>query len=304
MLPEEEAKTGKDNADEATGKSKKYPILFLPGTSQNAASCHGRMEILTSKGWECHALNLTHNGKYLTSYFLQMDLIKSYIETQLDGRRPVIIGHSQGGSKAQMYLLGKNGDKTAKNRVKAVVLLASTSVSMKHAVQEVNLNLLKMSPLRTLLASMLGALHFETTSFVFGGGPRMWQWLLGTYSNLFMKHTTHTTLLGGGSQGVPASVYTFSKRAIDSHDPAVVDLQTYPIDAEPEHIRDVWIDNDLRMIHLVAENDRIVPRSQSDRISQLWGIDQEVIQGQGHQMGDSGWEEDVMGPVLRFLNAL
>ena len=29
-----------------------------------------------------------------------------------------------------------------------------------------------------------------------------------------------------------------------------------------------------------------------------------VIEGQGHQMGDAGWEQSVMGPLRAFLDAL
>jgi hypothetical protein len=29
-----------------------------------------------------------------------------------------------------------------------------------------------------------------------------------------------------------------------------------------------------------------------------------VIEGQGHQMGDAGWEHSVMGPLRAFIDAL
>lgn len=55
------AKTGHIVVKPPGGASttKPYPLIFLPGTSQNANSWLGRMKILAERGWECHALNIT-----------------------------------------------------------------------------------------------------------------------------------------------------------------------------------------------------------------------------------------------------
>lgn len=34
------------------------------------------------------------------------------------------------------------------------------------------------------------------------------------------------------------------------------------------------------------------------------GAPHTIIEGQGHQMGDEGWEQSVMGPLRTFLDGL
>eukprot|EP00729_Bicosta_minor_P016769 gene16769-30039_t len=58
------------------------------------------------------------------------------------------------------------------------------------------------------------------------------------------------------------------------------------------------------VLHVVAANDRVVPKTQSDAVKWQWGAQQVVIEGPGHELGDQGWEVSVMGPVEKFLNSL
>ena len=55
---------------------------------------------------------------------------------------------------------------------------------------------------------------------------------------------------------------------------------------------------------MVAGNDRIMPRAQSNKVASAWGVEPTVVVGQGHQFGDAGWEESVMAPLRDFLDGL
>lgn len=65
-----------------------------------------------------------------------MKEIREYIDAKLEGRRPVLIGHSQGGSKCQSYLLGPDGDckLDTSSKARAIVLMASSGAKVGEAV--------------------------------------------------------------------------------------------------------------------------------------------------------------------------
>ena len=66
-----------------------------------------RAVLLRAAGYECHALEFVQTGRYLTTYAEQMEKLRTYITDQLDDARPVLKGHSQGGTKVLQYLLAE-----------------------------------------------------------------------------------------------------------------------------------------------------------------------------------------------------
>ena len=57
--------------------------------------------------------------------------------------------------------------------------------------------------------------------------------------------------------------------------------------------REALVADGVAMLYLVAEHDRIVPRSQSEAVGGMWGAPLVVVEGKGHQMGDAGPLGDV-----------
>ena len=88
---------------------------------------------------------------------------------------------------------------------------------------------------------------------------------------------------------------------LSDHDPCVTDLGLVAHARSPQ---DALAADGVAMLHLVAEHDRIVPRSQSEAVAAMWGAPLVVVEGQGHQMGDAGWETSVMAPLRKFLDGL
>ena len=244
------------------------------------------MKILADEGYDCHALNLTQSGSFFTSYASQMKVIREYVSAL---NKPfVMVGHSQGGSKVQMYVLDKHESTSTMPR--GIILLASSDLDVFNAVPKINFYMMQHRPLSCLLSSMTGMLFGEMTSFTFGGGPL--RHVFGMYRGMF--YTKTTTLLGDG----PVSLKHFADVAIDSHDPMITDLMTFRTTSTPKEV----LDNGLEILHLVAAKDRVVPSSQSKAISNRWGgVKPVVIPKQGHEMGDSGWETTVMGEILKFM---
>ena len=91
----------------ANAPMRPFPLVFLAGTSQKADVWRVRMELLRAAGYECHALEFVQTGRYLTTYAEQLEKLRTYITDQLDDARPVLIGHSQGGTKVLQYLLAE-----------------------------------------------------------------------------------------------------------------------------------------------------------------------------------------------------
>ena len=245
------------------------------------------MRILAEKGYDCHALNLTQTGAFFTSYKSQMKFIREYVSRL---KKPfVLVGHSQGGSKAQMYVLDGH-EKNTNTMPQGIILLSSSDLDVFNAVPKINLYMMQHRPISLILSSLIGMIFGELTSFTYGGGP--FRHIFKMYRGMFC--TNSTTLLGDGS----ISLRQFSNKAIDSHDPIITDLMTFTPSSTPR----VVLENGLEVLHLVAEKDCVVPPSQSSAISNRWGgVKSVVIPKQGHEMGDTGWEITVMGEILKFM---
>ena len=111
----------------------------------------------------------------------------------------------------------------------------------------------------------------------------------------------------------------WSEVALDDHDPFILDAMSGGATSGRQHMEAVEsmafvqglneygtaadVDGSV-VLHVVAANDRVVPKTQSDAVKWQWGAQQVVIEGQGHELGDQGWEVSVMGPVEKFLNSL
>jgi len=271
-------------------EKKSLVLIFLPGTAQNIQSCWGRMQQMAAQGYECHALNIVdRKGEFFTSYAEQMRQIREYVMSSSIKQRPfVIIGHSQGGSKAQMYALEKHED--SRSMPQAIVLLASSDLDVLNAVPRINFYMMRSRPVSTILASITGMFWLEATSFTFGGGPL--RHLFGMYRGMFIGEKT--TLLNLGRDD---SVEFFADHAINDHDPFITDLITYSVKSTPKDA----LNQGLKVLHLVAAEDRVVPPSQSVLISKRWNVKPVTIPNQGHEMGDAGWEHDVMKEIGKFL---
>ena len=293
-------------------KRRPHPLVFLSGTSQKADVWRGRMEMLSKDGYECHALDFSQTGRYFTSYEDQLCRIREYILERLEGR-PVLIGHSQGGIKAQLYMLATEGDASVDDdmTVRAVVLMASVEHSFLRAIPDsVTTMMATAGTARFLLALMLGTFYLDPLCFIYGGGP--WRHQLRMHDALFNAHTARTTLISKHSasdariqvEGELTSGLSISQWAdtyITGHEPAVVDFGVVSQVRSPAEAINA---NRCSFLHLVAEYDRVVPREQSQKVSDTWGCTMQVIGGQGHQFGDAGWEQSVMPSIKSFLDAL
>ena len=298
---------------------KPFPIILLAGSSQKANVWARRVEFLTAAGYECHALDFVQTGRYFTSYREQLLRLRQYITENLEEQRPVLIGHSQGGSKAQLYLTAADGDASveAESRVRACILMSSMEPSFLGTSLHVVPWLMQTAGmLRVLAAGTLGAFYLDPICFCFGGGP--WRHDLGLYRALFNDATATTTLAtvqtildarvgyvapaagASSSQGVPLAAW--ADACISDHDPCICDhVGLVPQARSPAEARKA---TRCKLLHLVGETDRIVPRAQSERIARCWQVPMTVVHGQGHQLADSGWEQSVMEPIQTFLDGL
>lgn len=273
------------------------------------------MQLLRECGYECHALDFAQTGRYMTSYAEQIRRIRQYIMERIDGR-PVLIGHSQGGTKAQLFMLASGGDCSvpSESRVRAVVLMASAGSSLLAGTPAALSALCASSGiLRTLAAALLGACHNDLLCFLFGGGP--YRHALGMYRGLFNRETTHSTLMSAQSVAdhrveatlAPAEaggglpIEQWADTCLIDHDPLITDLGIVPHARTPQDALD---SDGCSLLHLVAERDRLVSRSVSERIGAQWRCPVVLVPKQGHQLGDAGWEQSVMEPLRSFLDQL
>lgn len=277
------------------------------------------MEMLAAEGYECHALDFSQTGRYRTSYREQIDRIRHYILEQLDDR-PVLIGHGHGGLKCQLYMLASHGDAmcAADCSVRAMVLMASTfpkkASSLARAVCDVAS---AVGAGRALLAGSFGAAHLDPLCFLHGGGPM--RHVLYTYPALFNPSTRATTLMSETGAADARVTLTSSDGDLSTGLPIARWADTYLADHEPiitdgvssvlsrgrtRATMDALAANACDVLHLVAANDRLVQRAQTDETSRAWQVDSLVVEGQGHQFGDAGWEEHVMTPLRAFLDRL
>ena len=290
--------------------------MLLAGSAQKANVWSRRMEILASWGYECHALDFVQTGCYLTRYSEQMQRLRWYIERKCQGQ-PILIGHSQGGTKAQLYLTAADGDAAIDDedsRVRACVLMASPEQSFVGAAYDIAATFIRHAGiLRAIAAGLLGCFYLDPICFCFGGGP--WRHRLALYRSLFNTHTEATTLAtvqtlrdaragvvpdaASDDAGVPIS--SWADACLSCHDPLPADLGVV---AQARSPGEALASTGCAMLHLVAADDRVVPRSQSDKVAAMWATPATVIQSQAHQMGDKGWERSVMEPLREFLVGL
>ena len=301
-----------------------HPLIFLTSSSQKADVWRSRMELLAAAGYECHALDFTQTGRYFTSYAEQLSRLRQYIVERVEGR-PVLIGHGQGGAKAQLYLLADGCDAVVppENRLRAVILMASCEASILSALPGVLCKAIATAGVaRTALAALLGGVFLDPVCFLAGGGPLRHR--IRAYEGLFCSRTCRTTQTsahghsdarvalnggegGGGTDvaidvsvsGLPLAAWADTYLA--AHDPFITDFGCVGHARTP---REALEAHACAMLHLVAAEDRVMPRVQSDKVTTMWQCSTIHVEGQGHQFGDAGWEQSVMRPLRDFLDAL
>lgn len=148
---------------------------------------------------------------------------------------------------------------------------------------------------RTVCAYLLGTLYLDPAAFLFGGGP--WRHKLGL-SGLFNLETARTTLTSAeGSLSIAEWLDTY----VCDHDPFVADAGVLRHARTPAQ---AIAQNSCSLLHMVASEDALIPKAMSAEIGTRWGVRATLVEGQGHQMGDEGWEQSVMGPLRAFLDGL
>ena len=183
------------------------------------------MKILADEGYDCHALNLTQSGRFFTSYASQMKVIREYVSAL---NKPfVMVGHSQGGSKVQMYALSKHESSSTMPR--GIILLASSDLDVFNAVPKINFY--DATP-PIVLSSFLHDWNVVWRNDII----YVWRWSVQYIRNWVngMFYTKTTTLLGDG----PVSLKHFADVAIDSHDPMITDLMTFRTTSTPKEVLD------------------------------------------------------------------
>ena len=268
----------------ASAPVRPFPLVFLAGTAQKADVWRVRMELLRAAGYECHALEFVQTGRYLTTYSEQVERLRAYITEQLDDARPVLIGHSQGGTKVQQYLLAEGGDAGVppEHSVRAAVLMSSSGPSLLRAVPAVLCRVAAASgAVRTVCACVLGTLYLDPTAFLFGGGP--WRRALGL-RGLFNAETRRTSLASAegpsdartplassGGEGGAGSLGIADWRAtyVCDHDPFVADLGALRHARTPAQALSA---NGCALLHLVAAEDALIPKAMSAQIGASWGV--------------------------------
>ena len=309
-----------------SGASQKpHVLIFLAGSAQTANVWRQRMELLAAAGYECHALDFVQTGRYFSSMEEQVDRIRRYIERNVQGP-PVLIGHGQGGCRAQTYLLAASGDASvdAGSRVRGLVLMASNEASSLASVPDLLMqHVATAGPRRAALAGVLGSLYLDPICFAAGGGP--WRERLRLYETLFDTGTAATTLItaqgladarlpapaaaADAAGAVPLAAWAMAHLA--DHEPLLTDLGLVARARTPQQAlsamgasQALGAGGGCRVLHMVAARDRVMPRRQSEKVARAWGVAPTVVEAQAHQFGDAGWEESVISPLLAFLDGL
>ena len=291
---------------------KPYPLVFLAGSGQKSSVWRGRMEALAAAGYECHALDFVQTGRYFTSMQEQVFWLRKYILERLDDQ-PVLIGHSQGGSRAQCYMLAADGDASVEEegaKVRAMVLMASNEASFVDSLPDILRQLIATAGvLRATFAGLLGQLYLDPICFSFGGGP--WRHRLRMYEGLFNLETQSTSLMsvqgvkdariGWSSDAGELPLSVWADAYLADHEPFMTDLGIVRQARSPSA---ALAANGCALLHVVAAEDRIMPSVQSQKVAAMWGTQPVTVGGQGHQFGDAGWEESTMRPLREFLDAL
>eukprot|EP00929_Paragymnodinium_shiwhaense_P082733 TRINITY_DN43749_c0_g1_i1.p1 TRINITY_DN43749_c0_g1~~TRINITY_DN43749_c0_g1_i1.p1 ORF type:complete len:333 (-),score=16.12 TRINITY_DN43749_c0_g1_i1:120-1118(-) len=272
------------------GPSERPVLLFIHGTCHNAAYWQGYMESLSDGGWECHALTLGQGGTWVTTWAEQIRQIR---ETLVEIGRPVVlVGHSQGGCKAEVYVRSPEGDAAAPSHCKVVGLVLMGSCGFEQAdVADLQWYFLHWP---SLLASLPLGLE---AALPFGGGPQILRHFFQRYKVFFKANTTTTTLLGSRAGAVP--LRTFSDVAMVDHEPFPADAFVFDT-ARLAH-RGELMRAGLHVLILSGSCDRCIPPRLTEDLGVHWGVPVTYISEQGHDFGDPGWEQSVVPILEKFL---
>lgn len=284
-------------ASTAADKKKIHAVVILPGTAQSSDVWIYRMHLLARRGYDCHCLNLAQDGCWTSSYSEQMDAVRKYVSTL--GCRPILIGHSQGGTKVQNYLLAANGDSKlpSTSRARGAILLGSSILDYSKCAAPIIQSM--MSAAKAMICTAVCIIGGMEVACFFGGG--IFRHFLQTYSAMFNKDTSSTTLL----DGQPISIKKFADH-FDSHEPVLTDGGSVLYAQMPSDVLD---SGKCKVLVLSGENDRVIPKWMVEANAKMWSIDGQstsavFVEGQGHELGDPGWEDTVMPKLYAFLDSL
>lgn len=258
------------------------------------------MHLIAERGYDVHCLNLTQDGNWTSSYAKQIEVVQKYV-AKLHGR-PIIIGHSQGGTKVQNYLLAKAGDgrQEEERRAAGAVFLSSSVLDYSACAPPIIRHM--MSVPRALACTAACFLGGAEAACFFGGGLLRHQ--LRTYMGMFNEETTATTILGGAAALV--SLEQFGD-ALDGHEPGLTDFGSVEYGTTPSEvtcITDGGGGGGCQVLVLSGSRDRVVPAAMVVQNAEMWGTEPRWVEGQGHELGDAGWESAVMGPLCEFLDGI
>jgi len=281
-----------------TRKKKRHAVVILPGTARSSDVWLHRMNLLAERGYDCHCLNLVQNGCWTSSYAEQIDAVREYV-SKLDCR-PILIGHSQGGTKVQNYLLAKNGDSKlhAASRARGAILLGSSILNYTKCAGPIVQTM--MGTAKAMLCTAICTLGGIEVACFFGGG--IFRHFLQTYSAAFNEETSTTTLLTGKSLSIEEFADHF-----DSHEPILTDGGVVPYVQTPSDVLD---GGTCEVLVLSGENDRMIPKWMVEANAKMWSKGDKTessgifVEGQGHELGDPGWEDTVMPILYTFLDSL
>ena len=111
---------------------------------------------------------------------------------------------------------------------------------------------------------------------------------------MFNESTTSTTLLNPAAPPVPLDIFGDE---LDTHESNALDFGQVALSRQAPV-------TGCKVLILSGSQDRIVPDSMVLENAKMWGVEPVWVQGQGHNLGDPGWEESVMQPLMGFLEGL
>ena len=131
--------------------------------------------------------------------------------------------------------------------------------------------------------------------------------------SLWLKERIFPLLFNGSQGSIPPTSKT-SLASVDGEPASLLDF-AWAVDCMSNHEEEFWIVKEglkhaapelksskrVPALVLVPENDCLIPKESSFRTAKMWGVDGVVLAGQAHNVGDDGWEEASMQPLLSFL---
>ncbi|GMI45695.1 hypothetical protein TrCOL_g12959 [Triparma columacea] len=280
---DEAVEGGKEERKKGDGKGApetKAPLIFI-GSYQNVMYWRRIVAVMCSKGFECHCLTLPG------SMTAKVGRVSSYISSNLASTPPVIFGHSLGAITAQGYA----SDST--NPCGGLILIAPVGF----AGDEVR-------KVREIFYPNLEDGWFNyVVDFVWRNMFRS-RWVEKRLMPLlFTSLTSRTNLTEERGLSVGLSEFFVKTgcmrkwdlefREVEASLPSF--LSSLPSPRSPLGAK--------RPGALVIEagNDEVVAKASYFNTAKMWSADRKIVPGQGHNMGDEGWEEGVVGAILDFL---